>query len=305
MSKQQEKMAYRFFHAIPLDKYSIENNPMARIRTVKPQHWSDKELSNISLQAHLLWIGLWNFSDDEGVFENDAILIKSQIFPRRSDVRVEQVSQWLDQLAKARFVIPFTFNGTGYYIHRTFKTHQKIDKPQESKIPSDTIRRILDEHSDSDRPCIVEDSKVKVEERRGGEPEKISGDDFSKNNLLPKNQKEKKDISPGAEISIQYPFGEQFLTLWQQWKDFKKDQFKFQYKGLQSEQAALNELVRLSVGIEDNAIKIIHQSMANGWKGFFELKNTANGITKDKQPTGSGINSSSLVRRALAMPDKT
>lgn len=169
---------------------------MARIRTVKPQHWSDKELSNISLQAHLLWIGLWNFSDDEGVFENDAILIKSQVFPRRSDVRVEQVSQWLDQLAKARFVIPFTFNGTGYYIHRTFKTHQKIDKPQDSKIPSDTIRRILDEHSDSDRPCIVEESKVKVEESKGEEP---AHTDFNEKNDFTKNKK-KENSSPGAEI---------------------------------------------------------------------------------------------------------
>lgn len=171
---------------------------MARIRTVKPQHWSDKELSKISLQAHLLWIGLWNFSDDEGVFENDAILIKSQVFPRRNDVRIEQVSQWLDQLAKARFVIPFTFNGTGYYIHRTFKTHQKIDKPQESKIPSDTIRRILDEHSDSDRPCIVEESKGKVEDGRG---EESAHENFDQNNFSsPKNQKEKKYSSPGAEI---------------------------------------------------------------------------------------------------------
>ena len=42
---------------------------MPRIRTVKPEHWSDKQLSEITLPAHLFWIGTWNFSDDEGVFE--------------------------------------------------------------------------------------------------------------------------------------------------------------------------------------------------------------------------------------------
>lgn len=168
---------------------------MARIRTVKPQHWSDKELAKIPLQAHLLWIALWNFSDDEGVFENDPILIKSQVFPRRTDVRVEQVSQWIDQLVKARFVVPFEYNGSGYYIHRTFKTHQKIDKPQPSKIPSEIIQRILDECSENDQPCIVKESIVeegRVEPTREKIEETIL--------ISPKNQKEKEKIAPGAEI---------------------------------------------------------------------------------------------------------
>lgn len=134
---------------------------MARIRTIKPQHVNDKELSKITLQAHLFWVLSWCFSDDEGVFENDPLLLKSQLFPRRTDVRVEQVQQWIDQLIKARFVIPFTHQGEGYLIHRTFKVHQKIDRPQPSKIPSDIIRRIIDECSTNVQPCIVKDSMVK------------------------------------------------------------------------------------------------------------------------------------------------
>lgn len=118
---------------------------MARIRSIKPVHWNDKELAKISLQAHLLWIATWNFSDDDGVFEGDPLLIKSQIFPRRTDIRVEQIIQWLDQLVKARFLIPFQFKGEGYYISRTFKTHQRIDKPQPGTIPVDTLDAILKE----------------------------------------------------------------------------------------------------------------------------------------------------------------
>lgn len=116
---------------------------MPRIRTVKPDHWSDAELINISLGAHLLWIGSWNFSDDEGVFESDPLLIKSQVFPRRTDIRVEQVSQWLDQLVKARYIVPFEYEKKGYYITRTFKTHQKIDRPHPSKIPSKVLKTIV------------------------------------------------------------------------------------------------------------------------------------------------------------------
>jgi hypothetical protein len=141
---------------------------MARIRTIKPQHVTDKELPNISLQAHLFWLLSWCFSDDDGVLENDPLLLKSQIFPRRNDIRVEQISQWIDQLTKARFMIPFSYNGEGYLLQRTFNVHQKIDRPQPSKIPSEIIektRRTFDEHSTNDRPCIVEDSNSKVKGR--------------------------------------------------------------------------------------------------------------------------------------------
>lgn len=128
---------------------------MARIRTIKPAHWNDRQLTEISLQAHLLWIATWNFSDDKGIFENDPHLLKSQIFPRRTDIRIDQVKQWLDQLVKARFIIPFSFNGVSYYISRTFETHQKIDRPQPSKIPENEIVRIFDEYSTNDQRTLI------------------------------------------------------------------------------------------------------------------------------------------------------
>jgi hypothetical protein len=147
---------------------------MARIRTIKPTHWSDKELPKISLQAHLFWIATWNFSDDDGVFEGDPLLLKSQIFPRRTDIRVEQINQWLDQLVKARFLIPFQYKGEGYYVSRTFKMHQRVDKPQPGIIPEDELVRVFQEYSKNDlgmvppvKESIVKDSSV---EESGDEP---------------------------------------------------------------------------------------------------------------------------------------
>jgi hypothetical protein len=231
---------------------------MARIRTIKPSHVNDKELAKISLQAHLLWVLSWCFSDDEGVIENDPLLLKSQIFPRRTDVRVEQIQQWIDQLIQARFMIPFTHNGEGYLIHRTFQTHQKIDRPQESKIPQDVIRRTLDECSTNTRPCIVKESIVK-------------------------ESKGKESASPPVEII--FPFDEDFKTSWQNWKDYKRMEHKFQYKSPQSEQAALEDLVKKSGGKKEIAELIIQQSVSSGWKGFFELKNQSNGKKNWGSPT--------------------
>lgn len=92
------------------------------------------------------------------------MFIRNQVFPRRKDVRVEDVVKWLDQLTQARFLVPFTYNGEGYYVSRTFKLHQRIDRPSPSKIPSSIIRRVIDEHSMS--PLGTLDPESRVEESR-------------------------------------------------------------------------------------------------------------------------------------------
>jgi len=73
------------------------------------------------------------------------------------------------------------------------------------------------------------------------------------------------------------PFTENFLETWQVWKDYKKEEFGFKYKGCISEQTALMKLSELSGGKEDIAVEIIKQSISSGWKGLFELQNKKNG----------------------------
>lgn len=73
---------------------------------------------------------------------------------------------------------------------------------------------------------------------------------------------------------INLPFStELFASAWQRFKEFKKKRFKFSYHDVKSEQLALNELFKLSDGIEAKSVAIIDQSIMNGWKGLFELKN--------------------------------
>jgi hypothetical protein len=79
-------------------------------------------------------------------------------------------------------------------------------------------------------------------------------------------------------LEVIFPFNsKKFKEQWQFWKDYKKDEFSFKYKTIQSEQAALKKLADLSENNENSAIEIIHQSFANGWKGFFKIKNDING----------------------------
>lgn len=150
---------------------------MARIRTVKPGHWNDRQLPMISLQAHLTWIGTWNFADDDGIFENDPHLIRSQIYPRRKDISIEMVTAWLSELEVQHFIVPFDFEGVPYYSIRTFKQHQKIDRPQPSKIPISELRRIFAELSTNVQGTISPVLYSNVEESKGiGDGKNLSGE---------------------------------------------------------------------------------------------------------------------------------
>ena len=99
-----------------------------------------------------------------------------------------------------------------------------------------------------------------------------SNDSINKqlNNITIK-QLNNKTIKP--KKGLIFPFeSEEFKTAWGNWVVYKKGEYGFKYKTLQSEQGALMKLSELSKN-ENEAIKIIHESIANGWKGFFKLKN--------------------------------
>ena len=54
---------------------------MARIRTIKPDFWTDEKIVELSPLARLLFIGLWNFADDDGRMPYSTTRIKLQILP--------------------------------------------------------------------------------------------------------------------------------------------------------------------------------------------------------------------------------
>jgi hypothetical protein len=54
---------------------------MARIRTIKPDFWTDEALADCSPTARLLFIATWSFADDHGNLERSARQLKAQAFP--------------------------------------------------------------------------------------------------------------------------------------------------------------------------------------------------------------------------------
>lgn len=128
-------------------------------------------------------------------------------------------------------------------------------------------------------------SKSRSENRKGkGKPQdniSTSYDSHMENEIVIEsvsiNKKEKE------EQELIFPFeSHEFLSYWNDWINYKSEEHKFHYKTVVSKQAALMKINKLSGGDEKTAIKIINESMANGWKGFFKLNNNE-GNTKARK----------------------
>lgn len=76
------------------------------------------------------------------------------------------------------------------------------------------------------------------------------------------------------------------LPKWQDWKDYKRKEHRFSFKSTDSENKALELLFNLSDGNIEMAEKIINESIGNGWKGLFQLKNNSNGAFTKKDISG-------------------
>lgn len=120
---------------------------MARIRTIKPEFWEDEKLAKLPIHARLLFIGTWNFADDNGVLQANPVLMKSHIFPYE-DIGISTISEWIDILVENGMLIRTTYNGKDYLVIRKFLIHQKINRKSiRINIPLPVVLQVIDEYN--------------------------------------------------------------------------------------------------------------------------------------------------------------
>ncbi|MFQ6256097.1 DnaT-like ssDNA-binding domain-containing protein [Yersinia enterocolitica] len=106
---------------------------MARIRTIKPEFWTDEDMAEVSEAACLLAIGLLNYADDEGYFNANPKLIKAAVFPIREPSVTIPVM--LRELSKQGYLTLFSTSDNKHFgVISNFAKHQVVNKPRPSKI---------------------------------------------------------------------------------------------------------------------------------------------------------------------------
>jgi hypothetical protein len=132
---------------------------MSRIRTVKPEFWASEQITNLNRDARLLFIGIWNFSDDSGIHSRKAGTLRAEIFPVDEDITSAKVEAMIAELIEQGLVDEYEVNGKGYIRATGWAKHQRIDRPTFKHpwpcgtIPSnkEDFNRLFDESSPNHR----------------------------------------------------------------------------------------------------------------------------------------------------------
>jgi hypothetical protein len=149
---------------------------VARIRTIKPDFWTNEKVLSIKPLTRLLFIGMWNFADDYGRMDFSPLSIRSKVFPN-DPITPADTRDMLNELCSADLIMIYSAKDKEY-IEITGWDHQRIDKRQPSKIPApfaegSAIRGIpptSPDHSPTPAPVMegngregkVEDSEAKA-----------------------------------------------------------------------------------------------------------------------------------------------
>lgn len=107
---------------------------MSRIRTIKPEFWTSEQVMECSPLARLLFIGLWNFCDDQGVHPASPKTIKAELFPA-DDISSQQVKDMLSELISNDLLAEFEA-ASKRYLYVTGWHHQLIKNPSAPKYPN-------------------------------------------------------------------------------------------------------------------------------------------------------------------------
>ena len=104
---------------------------MARIRTIKPEFWTDDRITECSLSARLLFIATWNFCDDYGNLQFSPKQLKRWIFP---DDQLD-ILPLLKELITHGLLTEYSVNDEIYLHIRGFTKHQIINRPSKPQHP--------------------------------------------------------------------------------------------------------------------------------------------------------------------------
>jgi hypothetical protein len=120
--------------AVPFFPVPYREGRTMRIRTIKPEFWTDAKIGKISRDARLLFIGLWSVCDDYGVCQSNFEFLKGQLFSY-DKISSKKFQKWISELLSQNLILPFEANGDKYFYIKHFKKHQVINKPSKFRNP--------------------------------------------------------------------------------------------------------------------------------------------------------------------------
>lgn len=122
---------------------------MPRIRTIKPEFWSNEKLSELHESTHMLAASLLNYADDHGYFNANVALVKAACCPIREPlVRIPESLRSLQLAGYIRLGTTPEGRRIGQIIK--FSEHQRVSHPTPTRFDVSAVT--WDTYDDSAHP---------------------------------------------------------------------------------------------------------------------------------------------------------
>ncbi len=293
---------------------------MSKLRSVSTSFWSDPFIEDLTPNEKLLFLYL--ITNDKtnmlGIYE---VSIKKISFDTglNKDV-IEKALKEFERLSKVKYIKNHIVL-VNFMKHQNYNTNMKksaIDiynelpnelKNKELSISKDNplkgFESLLNHYGMVPKVEYEEEEEIELE-KEGKElfllEKETKEENLSKENpieIFPQSEsvepgaEERKKVAPKKERSEEkLKMPDDFIEIWEEWKEYRKaKQFK-SYAGLKWEQMAVDKLLELSNKNPTIAKLILKQTYENSYQGFFPLKQNSNGITNTKQ---SGFSNNGAV----------
>jgi hypothetical protein len=99
-----------------------------------PEFFTSATMNAVSVEAMLTFAGIWTWADDFGRGEDDEMLIKAAVWPRRRAVTEKKVRAYIDELIAAGVLCGYIVNGIRLLHVTSWHEHQKISHATKSKL---------------------------------------------------------------------------------------------------------------------------------------------------------------------------
>ncbi|MGD9991112.1 hypothetical protein [Pseudonocardia sp.] len=108
-----------------------------RIRTIKPEFWRSDDVTALSREHRLLFVGLWSYVDDNGVGIDDYRQIAADLFALEDDQKEvrDYVREGLATLSRGLLIARYMIDNKRYLYITGWSKHQRIDRPGKPRFP--------------------------------------------------------------------------------------------------------------------------------------------------------------------------
>ena len=240
---------------------------MKKLRSVNTRFWDDTFISELTPTSKLLFLYLLTnpLTNVLGIYE---IQLKRISFD--TGIGLETVKKTLKDFETLKKV----FYVDGFIVLSNFIKNQSMNTNMKTgaiksfnELPNELKDKILDKDLEDFESLLNALKAFENSNSNSNSNIEDEDEDENENTNIIKSKKEKEIVLPFTSDS--------FKEVWKLWMKFRAENKWIKYKKI-GMQAALNKLSEISNGNEQEAIKIINNSIANSYRGFFEIKESKN-----------------------------